>query len=441
MPAATDYSQSNNEKWRQEAAKELSVRRAEIATSRQYYKGIMKQSLKPEGGKDPNVYLPYPREIIDYSTAFAVPAMPKIIYDGDDALTDETARLWSANKGAEMIARINKSGGKSGHVFVRVAPGDGDGSDPIVRLINSSNVVVAWDADDYERVLWYEIHWGKNDAMRQDIVPVYVDKDTIASWMIYDYQKSGNVYIRIDEREWNYPLGPLVDWQYMDTEDSYYGEMEMPADARHLVDICNGTKTDLRAIERYHAFPKTIVIGASLDRIQETGIDKMIVIEDKDAEVFNLEMKSDLISTRSDLEHTEAHLLRRCRMVFPPTGVDAFKGATNLGIQVAFMPMTTKVNDIRRGLTRGISDITRRMLMLKGMAYDMLPHIQWDNALPQDPRERVGLQQMQIAMGIMSRNQAMIENGRDPDMTAQQIREENAGRSILLDGAPVGSSG
>src|SRR5512142_1076122 len=159
MPAANEYRPEDREV-REAAESELRQRRETHAAAWRYYEGRQRRQLLVHPGEpDDNVVVNLTRQAVDRLTAFLVPAFPGLELD---VLHDTEAERWLRNAwqqagGARLLAKLVKTGCLDGHVFVRLLPGE-----PYPRLVtlNPANVLVFWQADDHEQVLWYELHWS-----------------------------------------------------------------------------------------------------------------------------------------------------------------------------------------------------------------------------------------------------------------------------------------
>ncbi len=413
MPAATQYL-PDDRTIRTQAERELRARREEQAHKWRYYNGDHPKHLKTDGEIDDNVTLNLCRQVIDRTVAFLVPDFPALELTSDaETISEQWLRdAWQANQSAVLLATFALNGALTGHVFTRILP-----AEPYPRIINlnSANVLVFWDADDYEKVLWYEIHWKVGRiAYRQDIV------NDDGQWLVRDYQRKGSRWELQDEVIWPYPLSPIVDWEHQKNPMGYYGRDELPH--VHLNDLINKVASDTARILRFHAYPRTVGVGFEANHVQASGIDDFWVIPEKQAQVFNLEMQSDLTASLRFLQLLTESFLAESRVTMLTGDPQHFKGVTNLGVRVAYLDQIAKTELLRRQYGYALEAISQRLLMLGDYAYDQPVEVHWGEALPVDQREAIELLAQQINLGLLSPQTAAKQLGIDWQTEKQRAK-------------------
>jgi hypothetical protein len=425
MPAASTYwTFDSADRDLLHAADDERKARAQIhAQNLAYYDGDHRKPLKVRGNTDNNVILNLVAQAVDRTVAFLFPDMPRIELDSDDATTDSDeswlANAWKANGGAVLLANAALSGSLDGHIFLRVVPNDPDPY-PRIVLLNGATVIAYWDADDLSRVLWYEIAYQKNGrTVRQDLIH---DPDS-DRWQILDYVLSAGKWLRTGSLiEWPYPLSPIVDFQHLPRPHRYYGQHELVH--AKLNDAVNKVASDVKAILRTHASPKTIGTGVQASAVQETAIDSFWAIPNESAKVFNLEMNSDLASSMSFMHFLTEAFMAQSRVSMLRGGPDQFKNITNLGIKAAFLDMIAKNEILRRQYGQAIAQISQRLLMLGNRPYAVQPILRWSSALPISEAEAAQVAQTEIAMGVLSRETAAGKLGLDWQHESSRLTAE-----------------
>jgi hypothetical protein len=403
MPAATHYAPDDRD-IRSAAENEHRARQQRHHQNWRYYDGDHRPHLKTDDGDD-NVTLNLCRQVIDRTIAFLVPDFPLLEIDE----VEETAReswlrqAWQANQDAVLLGALALNGALDGHIYARVIPAE---PNPRIVPLNSAHVIVFWDADDFEKVRWYELRWqvGRT-TYRQDVV--YEDD----RWLIRDFRLKGSRWELLDEVIWPYALGPIVDWQHQKHPVEYYGRDELPH--AHLNDLINKVASDTARILRFHAYPRTIGTGFEATNVQASGIDDFWVIPEKEAHVFNLEMQSDLSASLRFLQLLTDNFLAESRVTMLNGDPQHFKGVTNLGVRVAYLDQIAKTEMLRRQYSIGLQAISRRLLMLGGHDHDVNVRVHWGEALPVDRREAVELVAKQIELGLLSPQTASAQLGLD----------------------------
>lgn len=449
MPRVISFD-PNHKDMREAATDELKRRREFITLRDDYYNGIQRKHAKMDNGIDPNI-VDNQCEIIVNSTAdFVAGRFPEVMAVDAEDITAMVNEWWNNNDSDDWLLEAVTDGGIAGHVFARIT------EDGKIRTLDARNVLIWWDADDYKNALWYELQWGRdqsnNTTHRQDIVPLMDDEGNILldaagmtrGWQIIDYVRKGPAWEMVDEPVlWNYPLSPIVQWQHLpQTGKAVYGRTELPDHALRLQDAINKQTTDINQVFRYFIGPTTVITGArATDDMEITTIGGMLILESPDAKVYNVEMQSDLVAMRAERDALKSALLRRSRVVTLPDDLNAFRGVTNLGIRTLYMPQTNKANTLKRKYGAAIKAITKRMLMLMGVAgwADVEFEIEWRSALPTDERETLQMIQSEMALGILSRRMASEMRGRNYDQVREQLIEESMDQALLMDGNSAGS--
>jgi hypothetical protein len=426
MPAAQHYwSQepgSHADRTLAEAAEaERRQRREAYRRASDQYDGHHKKHLKVrEGGVDPNVIVNLDGEAIDQIIAMACPAMPTIEIT-EAAETDAErwiAAAWDANGGASLIRDFLLYGCLTGHVYARVVPTAPPGSQPDaehsklphilphILPLNPANVITFWRADDVREVLWYELMVTTDRRYRIDFLNLGAFEG--AGWQVRTYTLSGNRWAPLASEDWPYTLGPIVDWQHLRDPRRYYGRSHLLASG--LNDSLNKVASDVKQILRYHAAPRTIGKGVQAKDIEATSIESFFTVP-KEADVFNLEMQTDLVSSLRFYELLREAHAAEMRVARLTGGPEAFRNITNLGLKVAFMNMLAQNEQLHRSYERGVIALTRRLLMLAGLPARVPLRVQWPRPLPISEAEETHIVQSQMDLGLLSPQSAAARLG------------------------------
>lgn len=448
MPAALAYwSHSAADRPLAEAAEnERRLRRDAYRRACDQYDGNHKKHLKAREGIDPNVIVNLDGESIDQIIAMACPAMPTIeVTEGDDTPLERwIAAAWEANGGARLISDFLFFGALSGQVYARVLPppasplpqqppvppfdsalpiseqGGGEGSFPQLIALNPATLITYWRADDLREVLWYELMVTTDRQYRTDFLNLSAFGG--AGWQLRTYVMHGNRWEPLATEDWPYPYGPILDWQHLRDPRRYYGKSHLLASG--LNDSVNKVASDVKQILRYHASPRTIGKGVAAASIETTSIDSFFTVP-KDAEVFNLEMQSDLVSSLRFFDLLREAHAAEMRVVRLNGGVEAYRNLTNLGLKVAFMPMLAQNEQLHRNYDAGIIGLTRRLLMLGGQNPNVPLRVQWPRPLPISEVEETQLVQTQRDLGVISKQSAASRLGLSWPIEQARLAEES----------------
>lgn len=407
MPAALGYA-PNDSALREAADAELRARRAAYQHACAYYDGQHKRHLSARSGEtDDNVVINLVKQVIDRTVSLLVPRFPSLAVAENPAASAALNQLWEQNGGARLLAKLALHGCLSGQVFARVlAPSTPHGIPRLVAL-NPANLIAFWRADDYEQVLWYELHWSHGRAhYRQEIA------QDGAAWRIRQWEEAGSGWRLVEELAWAYPLPPIITWQHHSAPNAFYGQPEVSNHA--LNDRVNKLMSDIARILRYHASPRTVGIGFEARDITPTAINTLWTIPRADAKVFNLEMHSDLASSMSAVEYLTRAFMAEQRTVVLNGEVADWQRITNLGVRALYMDTLFKVEALRRSYEIGIGQISQTFRLLAGAPdYDAPISVTWADPLPTNAAEVVDVLARERALGIISRETAARERGRD----------------------------
>lgn len=429
MPPAMFYVPPTDVKGRQELdgvfKNELDVRRRAFEESSEYYEGDQPPSfpIKP-GQYDDNVVVNVTKQAVDRIIAFLFPSMPRFQLDGTMDTESEAEKYlkdtWVENGGAFLLNKIASNGSLSGHNFVRILPPETAGGFSRIVNLNPRLIVAYWKADDVDKVLWYEMNWTVG---KKEYIVDFVDLG--GRWEIYEYSRPvGNMWVLDKTTPWNYRYGPIVDWQHNPRPNEFYGGAETSKDMKKLNRSINKVASDINRILRFHAFPKTIGIGMSAEDIKGTSIDSFWAVANPDAQVYNLEMKSDLGSSMAMLTFLNDAFLSQARVVIMKGTVKDFQRVTNTGIRAVFLDMIAKNQMNRWAYGQGLQEISRRILMLNNMPFDRRPDILWDDPLPTDDTEAINTLAIEHDHKFVSTETASLKRGYSWKEQLAQIETE-----------------
>lgn len=401
MPSATQYT-PDDRSIRQAADSERSERGRQHDRNWRYYSGQHQHPLKPDAaGNDDNVILNLCKQAVDRTVSFLVPTMPRFELSADPSAPEDWLNdRWAASGGAALLLNMALNGALDGHVFGRVVT---DPSGPRVINLSGRDVIAFWHADDYDRVLWYELRWSAGrDQLRQDVV------NAGDRWLVRDYRMVGARWELQDETIWPYALGPIVSWQHLPQPSTFYGLDELPH--APLNDTINRIASDIARILRFHAFPRTIGTGFESSAVQRTAIDDFWTIPNENARVFNLEMQGDLSASLQFLQRLTDAFLAESRVIMLHGDPSSVKGVTNLAIRALYLDMLAKNEVLRRHYGDGLAQLSRRVLLLGGRGAEA-PSVQWGDALPTDRREQFEIVRGQVELGLLTEKQAQAVLG------------------------------
>lgn len=387
-----------------------------------YYDGDHKKFLKTTAGSyDDNVIVNLCSQAVDRFVAFMFPDLPRIQYNDEERVT-RAMDIWNERDYIPtFLTDIGISGLVAGHVFVRLDNSEADGKINFINL-DPRMMVVFWDKRNPRKPLWYRMTWTQyaSDGISEiyyieDYVPAsYVTGEE--GWYILTYEwnpRIKNRMVLIESEKWDYPFAPITDWKAQPAPFSYYG----PSLLKHLHvnDVVNFLWSNTTRILRFHAHPKTIILGAGSQDLQQTSIDEVWAIPVAGAEVFNLEMQSDLAASIELMDKARSTFFAQTHVVDTTTQRDKIGQITNFGLQVLFSDMLDHTKTVQQLYGNGIRELFSRSMWIMGDVEAGKPLIVWANPLPVNRTELVNAVRVEQAIGLTSPQTLTESLERDPD--------------------------
>jgi len=246
-----------------------------------------------------------------------------------------------------------------------------------------------------------------------------------ADWLIFNFKQERTSHFTLMSQDaWPYPFPPIVDWKNLPDPKSYYGKADLLGKTA-LNDALNLTASNVQRILKNHAFPKTIVIGAKVDDIVATGVDGLWSIPKETAQVFNLEMQSDLSSSLNFVMVLWRAIYDLARELNPGTVADKLGAITNFGLRVLFADSLAKGGVKRLLAGEALHRLCQYILQLGGMQVLRPINVVWPEPLPSDPLATAQALQVMNALGL-SKQTALERAGYDPEQEVQRNEEASA---------------
>jgi hypothetical protein len=439
----------------QQADDERRKRQAEIDLAFAYYDGQHTPPLKRDAdGGDPNVILNLVGQALDDMAEFI--GLPELRVpdggqrepgpDGKLALVPNAAQdtldaWWETQSFAEFLTDCYLSGFLAGHSFVKLYRTDAEQVE--AALLDPRMVTVFWDANNVKRALWYRIEWlvTADTRRRQDIVPnaLFDPARTIPGvvtpaladgWQIIEYEQKKNAtgWALVGQDDWPLELGPLVEWKNAQRPHQYYGRSDF---RRRLNDNINFVASNTAKIIKHHAGPQTIVTGGKLPD-DDLGPGTVVELDNPDAKVYNLEMQSDLASSLAFLDKLEARFFSEMKVVDLTNIKDKLGQITNFGVRMLFVKMVNNLERRRSLYGRGVRDISLRALALLGQPVADVT-ADWPEMLPVNRVELLAALEKEKALGLLSKQTASEDLGRDFEQEQERLDEEGAKEDVAAE--------
>ncbi len=202
-----------------------------------------------------------------------------------------------------------------------------------------------------------------------------------------------------------------------------------------LSNMSNSKLNDISEIIDYHASPITIVKGAKLSNLKKAP-NKIWSNLPKDADVFNLNMQTDLRASMEFVNIMDSLMARTgkypIKLLNGDTG--AISNTSGVALQTLYKPIEDGITDLKDSVTKLIdemSTINLRILeyneevILKNFKRGYKVTTKVNTSLPKDDLYQLQTIAQKLLMEVMSKQEAMRELGnKNPSATAREIREE-----------------
>lgn len=420
-------------KWlAREIAEVLSPEAIDAMTKRQqYYEGVQKSPLNVKPGQaDDNLITNFIGLAVDRANAmmlsggvqFTVPAgkdSPEYAYLGE---------LWEKNHKQITLQRWGADGELFGTAYLEIVP-DGitynDKTYPRIVVLKPSLMAIECDeldADRVEKYIW-QCKVSDNKVITKVVRRAYNDDVKMAddvmmtvpegNWVIEIWETSGNNNNPVlkSATPWLYDFPPIVHNQNLPSIHSVYGVSGLGG-AIDIQDKYNQITSNLLKIVRYHAHPKTWGRGFPANSQTEKaswGADEMIKFSSETAELQNLEMQSDLSSSRAIQRDLRQTLFDVTRTVDIASLQDKLGNLTNFGLRILYGDALAK-NAMRRLLYgEALEEINRRLLIMAELPPEN--DVIWGSDMPADTKEDAMLIMQDLSAAIISKQTAAEKRG------------------------------
>lgn len=422
---------------------------------RAYAQGQHKRQLKVKaGGGDDNITVNWSGLVI--ARGISLLYGPGVTFTLEDERAQEWLdTVWLANKQAQLLYRLAEFGGTYGTSFVKIIP-DGlryKGADyPRLVAINPLWMRIDAQDEDYEKVERYiceyafvedsktftrrEVTERVHAYEEQEGQPDPIETEETAGWTVTRYIK-GPQATRFEQDgdpvEWPYTFAPILHWQNMPDSESQYGRSDI-GDIGELQDRYNFVTGNVSKIIRNHAHPKTFGKGLGNLAGASWGADEMITASDPAADVKNIEMASDLASSRAFAQDLRQSIFDLTRTPDTSSLADKAGQLTNFGLRILFMDALNK-NDTKRSLYGdALTELNRRLLVVGGQAGEDDADggaVNWQAPLPENDFEESQYIAQDVGLGLVSKETASGKRGYDWTAEQEKMSAERAGAETV----------
>jgi len=339
--------------------------------------------------------------------------------DNATAQQEYIDEVWRVNKKDILLFKWALYGAVFGTAYMKIVPDKLD--DPLTgdvelypRLVALYPDIVRMKTapDDVDTVIRYRIEWTDPEDTQEIVYREDTTKQENDTWMVENFEKHGSAQWQlISSVDWPYNFAPIVHNQNLPSLNSVYG-MDEISDAVNTQNKYNFTMSNTSKIIKHHAHPRTIFKGISKSQIEtlDDSVDSAIVLNNPDAEAYNLELQSELASSREfagDLQRNMATIMRETDMASIEQNLGDL---TNFGLRVLYTDAIDKNNTKRMLYGEALEQINRILLVLNGNEGEASNPgtIKWGDALVTNIQEEIQADKMALEMGIVDK-QAVAE--------------------------------
>ncbi len=409
------------------------------AILRNYYNGDHKQNLKvTEQGQDENVTKNFIGLAVDRSVSRLFRGGVKFnLPDNATAQQEYLDKVWDLNKKEIALYQYGLHGAVYGTPYFKICPDeliDPYTEKPYPRLVPLDPEIVrikpnpedTHDVDAYvieyttkhtapngsvltvgHREITRKAHDGEtytNEAAEQ----VQLASDT---WVIEEWEQSstyGNQWTLVDSIPWDYNFPNILHQKNLPSLRNCYGDSDID-DVINVQDRHNFVVSNTAKIVKFFANPITFVFGISAKALKENKLDSAVgalyAIPDKDAKAMNLEMSSDLSSSRNLSQDLRQAIFDIAREVDMTSVADKLGALTNFALRVLYSDALDK-NDTKRQLYGdALKELNRRLLVLNNWTGEQSNpgEIMWGEAMVINTLEEMEVDEKALDLGIVDK--------------------------------------
>lgn len=206
------------------------------------------------------------------------------------------------------------------------------------------------------------------------------------------------------------------------------GRNEGISDIEDIIPInmeINLKKSDISEIIDYHSAPVTVVFGARIGNL-ERGANKVWGGLPKDAKIENLKLEGDLVAAQNYVADLKKAMHQVGNIPEGVLGGDlAISNTSGVALQIALMPLLERIK-IKQVMTKEGLEYVNKLILLIGLVEGMIKvpngvkrsdffynEVTFDNILPKDTLLELQELELEMKMGLESREDAMKRRGKD----------------------------
>jgi len=451
---------------------------------RRYERGEHRRQLKVKSGQpDDNIALNFAGLVVDRTVSMLFGGGIQFSFDFPTTTeTDENGKpvereseqelyldaVWNANKQQIFLHKLGYFGAVYGTVYVKIIPEslqtiEGNTRLPRLVALNPNWLSIETDPEDMERITAYVMEYkymatqddGQADEVaRKEVISHEIGEELVqvenkngytstttrmsetGNWLIQNFISSrltsGKWQQVGDDVVWPYPFAPVVHWQNLPDPESCYGVSDIE-DVLAIQDRVNFVNSNVSKIIRFYAHPMRWGRGVAGATQIDLGPDKMVNLTGSDSMIGNLEMASDLASSRAFALDLRQALFDISRTIDTSSLADKIGALTNFGLRVLFMDALNKNATKQELYGDALTELNHRLLALAGFegAASDGGSVVWADPLPVDRASLVTAEVNAVGAQIESRETAAENIGNDWALEEERMRASAAGQANI----------
>lgn len=253
--------------------------------------------------------------------------------------------------------------------IVRIKPNPQDSNEVEQYLIQYVTKTIN-EAGNATTIAHREITRHARESETKEVTEGVYEVLATDTWVIEEWEQSqtyGNQWILISTTPWPYNFPPILHQKNLPSLRNCYGDSDID-DVVNVQDRHNFVVSNTAKIVKFFANPITFIFGISAKGLKENKLDSAVgslyAIPDKEAKAMNLEMSSDLSSSRNLSQDLRQAIFDIAREVDMTSVADKLGALTNFALRVLYSDATDK-NDTKRQLYGdALKELNRRLLVL-----------------------------------------------------------------------------
>lgn len=409
-----------------------------------YYRGRHRKSLKVRPGEpDDNVTLNYSKRVVNKGIQFlfGMPVGFEIDATDSERSPEEEYldQVWGIDEvKMPFLQQVAQNGGVTGMAVLRLYEPNPNIPDSLPRVVNidPSLLEIVTNPDDINDIYGYQLIWQVGKVWKRHRIDVQAD----STWYV-TAETTGQGTTQWQElpdesAPWPYPFPPLITAQNLPLANELWGMSDL--EEADINDAINFTASNTGRIIRFHAHPKTIGTGFSSSQVQSTAIDEMWAIPVDNAKVANLEMQSDLASSRAFLQDLKTAYAKTTSVPdLDPAQVNV--GAlSGFALRILYGDLLDITHIKQKTYGEMLIEANKRILAIggKGEYGTIQPTNAWQDPLPSSGLEEAQALQIDRQNGL-SMETYLTKRGYDAEQEAERRGQEQQEQQTTLAAAMV----